>query len=172
MKIILLGYMGSGKTFVGSELANVLEVDFIDLDVYIQEKEQLKISDIFFKKGEIYFRKIERKYLEELLENDKKCVISLGGGTPCYFDTITFLKNRPTVTTIYLEVSVVNLCNRLFLQKAQRPLIAHLKTKEALVEFVGKHLFERVVFYNKATVKVNANTNAKAIVRQIVAQLF
>ena len=84
MKIVLLGYMASGKSNIGKKLSKKLSMSFIDLDDYIIEKEKMTISDIFKAKGEIYFRLIENKYLKEILLEKKDFILSLGGGTPCY----------------------------------------------------------------------------------------
>ena len=84
MKIVLLGYMGSGKTTIGMKLAEFLDFDFLDLDHYIEEAEGVSIAEIFQSKGEIYFRKKEHDYLKKILSNKKDFVLSTGGGTPCY----------------------------------------------------------------------------------------
>ena len=83
MNIILTGYMGSGKTEIGSRISQKLGMKFIDLDQYIEKKEDSSITKIFEKKGDIYFRKIESKYLHEIIKKDN-IILSLGGGTPCY----------------------------------------------------------------------------------------
>ena len=146
MKIVLLGYMASGKSAVGSILANKLKIHFIDLDDYIVEKEQLSIATIFEKKGEIYFRKIEGDYLLELLNLKKDIVISVGGGTPCYGTNMKLIETNST--SFYLKASIQTVFERLQNNKSQRPLVASID-KENLKEYIAKHLFERVVFYEK-----------------------
>ena len=84
MKIVLIGYMASGKSTIGKILAKELNLSFIDLDHYISDREQMSIPEIFNQKGEIYFRKIETKCLLEVLEKEQEFILSLGGGTPCY----------------------------------------------------------------------------------------
>ncbi|WP_457611309.1 shikimate kinase [Lutibacter sp.] len=147
MKIVLLGYMASGKSAIGSILANKLKIQFIDLDDYISEKEQLSIAAIFEKKGEIYFRKIEGEYLLELLNLKNDCVISVGGGTPCYGINMKLIETNSI--SFYLKASIQTIFNRLQSNKSQRPLIASID-KENLKEYIAKHLFERVAFYEKA----------------------
>jgi shikimate kinase len=71
MTLFLVGYMGSGKTVIGNKLAEILNYNFIDLDDYIEEKENASIKNIFDTKGEIYFRKIESLYLKELTHKKK-----------------------------------------------------------------------------------------------------
>ena len=164
-KIILLGYMGSGKSAVGFSLKQQLGFDYIDLDHYMKVKMKINISDIFNSKGEIYFRKKERQYLEEVLKENVTLILSLGGGTPCYYDSMAYINAIPDVKTIYLKTSVKELSKRLFNDEADRPLIKHLKSEEAIKEFVGKHLFERSVFYNEAHLSIL--TDGKSIVQVV-----
>ena len=159
MTIILIGYMGSGKSTIGQELSKILKFDYLDLDVYIQNRQGSSISKLFETKGEIYFRKIESEYLKEvlLLENT---VISLGGGTPCYGTNMDAIKFSPETKSIYLKASIPCLVDRLFDKRSKRPLIAHLTNKNELTEFIGKHLFERSNFYTQSdfTVSVDQKT--------------
>jgi shikimate kinase len=148
--IVLMGYMGCGKSAVGKRLAALKSLSFIDLDEYIESQEKNTISQIFEQDGELYFRKKERFYLEKLLSKDPQAVISLGGGTPCYFDNIDFVVQKKDILSLYLKTSPKTLAERLFDQKDHRPMIAHLQTLQELEEFIGKHLFERVPFYIKA----------------------
>ncbi|OBX17495.1 MULTISPECIES: shikimate kinase [Bizionia] len=171
MNIILLGYMTSGKSLIGEKLSGILKKSFQDLDDYIENKEGLSISDIFKTKGEIYFRKIEAKHLETFLQQ-KDMILSLGGGTPCYGGNMALIKQQPNNKSIYLNVSVAELGNRLFLNKANRPLVAHLKTQEETTEFVGKHIFERLNFYNQADLSINANKSLDDIIEDILLKLI
>jgi shikimate kinase len=148
MKIVLLGYMASGKSTIGKELAKKLYINFIDLDDYIEDKEKMSISAIFKQKGEIYFRRIEHIYLKEILSSDEKFVLSLGGGTPCYANNIAFINNADAVS-FYLKTSIKTLVERLVKEKSRRPLVADLDD-EQITEFVAKHLFERRFYYEQA----------------------
>ncbi|NHF57720.1 AAA family ATPase [Flavobacteriaceae bacterium TP-CH-4] len=149
MKIILLGYMGSGKSTVGKLLAKQMGLEFIDLDDFIEEEEEQKIATIFKVKGEIYFRNKESEYLKKIIQQKKDLVIATGGGTPCYGDNLeTLLKTTDHI--FYLKVSLNGLVERLGKEKMQRPLIKDIPNGE-LPEFIGKHLFERSFFYNRAT---------------------
>ena len=147
--------MGSGKSTVGERLAEHLEVPFVDLDAAIEKKENLSISSIFDEKGAIYFRKREHELLLDLLADSDNLVLSLGGGTPCYYDNMQLLSAHDAVTSIYLNVDIPTLANRLWEGKSQRPLIAAIQTKEELTEFIGKHLFERRQFYQQADLQLN-----------------
>ena len=163
--IVLLGYMGSGKSALGKQLSIELSRPFIDLDDYIEKKENQTIAAIFKTKGELYFRKFERQCLEELLNKKDISVIGLGGGTPCYFDNMDLVLNSKNVLSIYLKTSIQELTKRLFDQKGQRPMIAHVNSHETLTEFIGKHLFERAPFYERAALKIQ--TDNKSIVTLI-----
>ncbi len=173
MIVVLMGYMGSGKSTIGQKLANVLDYRFIDLDSYIEHKEGLSIPSIFQNKGEIYFRKQESIYLNNILENYNHLVFSLGGGTPCYSNNMEQVINSKNATSFYLDTSIPFLASRLFKQKIGRPLLNHIKTKDDLLEYIGKHLFERRPFYAKAkhTIKTG-NKTLDEIVEAIVIKLF
>jgi shikimate kinase len=173
MNIFIIGYMASGKTTIGKALAKKINFQFIDLDQYIENKEERSVSDIFATRGEIYFRNIETKYLIELIDKDEKSIISLGGGTPCYGNNLELLLNANNALSVYLKASLVELVRRLYLDKDSRPLIAHLKTEEALLEFVGKHLFERSNYYSQASRTINIDDKTiETIVEEIVSGLF
>ena len=156
MNIIILGYMGSGKSNIGRELSLKMNKKFIDLDSYIEEKEKDSISNIFQKNGDLYFRKQESRYLKEILNNNTDLVLSVGGGTPCYFNNLDMMISNNNIS-FYLKNSNIQLTSRLFNEKSKRPLISNISSKEKLLEFVSKHLFEREVFYNSATHKIDCN---------------
>ena len=166
MKIVLLGYMASGKSVVGKILAETLAIQFIDLDSFIEHNEQMSITEIFETKGEIYFRKIEGEYLQELLNSGESSVISLGGGTPCYGNNMDFVENKST--SFYLKASIDTIFERLKNETSQRPLVAAIGT-ENLKEYIAKHLFERATYYEGAnhTILVN-DKNLNQIVDEIL----
>ncbi len=165
MKIVLLGYMASGKSSVGKILVERLEIDFIDLDTYIETKEDISVSDIFAKKGEIYFRIKETEYLTELLNSGTDFVLSVGGGTPCYANNIQLIAEKSQ--SFYLKASLNTLYNRLKRQRKSRPLIANLKL-ENLKKFIAKHLFERTLYYNQAMHSINTDDK---IINEIVEEI-
>lgn len=173
MKIILIGYMGSGKSTVGNQLSKILNYNFKDLDTEIEQKEEKTISNIFSEKGEIYFRKKEGDILKEVVNTNHELVLATGGGTPCYGDAMRFLSESEQVVTVYLKASLPVLTDRLFLEKEQRPLISHLPNKEELTDFIRKHLFERSHVYSQADVTVTVdNKETSEIVEEIIAKLF
>ncbi|GAB1309064.1 shikimate kinase [Urechidicola sp. KH5] len=165
MKIVLIGYMASGKSAIGIELANTMQLPLIDLDSYIEAKEKMTISKIFEDKGEIYFRVKETTYLKQLLEETTNAIISVGGGTPCYGTNMNIIIEKST--PVYLKTGIKTLHDRLIKEKAHRPLVASIKDED-LMEFIGKHLFERTPFYEKSKAKVI--TDSKSI-KEIVAEI-
>jgi len=148
MKIVLVGYMASGKSTVGKLLSNESGIPFVDLDNYIEQHLQKSINKIFSGKGEIFFRKQEHGLLQKVLNENKSILLSTGGGTPCYGNNMdTILKSSDH--SIYLQLSVSALVERISKEKEQRPLVKSLRDEE-LPEFIGKHLFERRQFYQRA----------------------
>jgi shikimate kinase len=164
MKITLTGYMGAGKSKVGQKLATELNLRFIDLDAEIEKDTNYSITETIFNKGELYFRKLERQKLEEILEQDN-FVLSTGGGTPCYYNNIEII-NKSTLS-IYLQYGVSDLYERLDGQQEDRPLIAHLKG-DALKEFIAKHLFERKTFYERSIISLSGKNK---IVEEITSEI-
>jgi shikimate kinase len=155
MKIVLVGYMGSGKSTVGKLLAKDLNLAFLDLDNYMEQKLQKSIPAIFKEKGEIYFRKMEHLLLKEVMKDKENFVLSTGGGTPCYSGNMeTILEGTNDV--FYLKLSIMALVQRLTPEMAGRPLIQNL-SQEELPEFIGKHLFERNPFYAMANHVINCD---------------
>lgn len=169
MKIILLGYMASGKSTISKLLAKKLQIEAIDLDDYIVEKEGLNINDIFKTKGEIYFRLQENKYLLELLNNKNNFVLALGGGTPCYANNMDLIMKMRN--SIYLKANLNTLFDRLKNEKEDRPLISSLND-EKLKEFIAKHLFERGQFYGQASHIVNIDNKTIATIVDQVKELL
>lgn len=170
MQIVLLGYMGSGKSTIGRLLAKDLGICFLDLDSYIEEAEGKPISAIFREKGEVYFRKKEASSLREILEGTDDFVLSIGGGTPCYANNMLAIKEI-TPNAFYLKVSIAELVRRLSNEKSERPLVENIPDQE-LPEFIAKHLFERSFFYNQALHKMHCDgKNILEIVAEIKTNL-
>ena len=151
-KIILLGYMGCGKSTIAHKLSKIIRIPYLDLDKCIEERINLSVNEIFDQKGEIYFRKIEHEIFKELINSPESLIIGLGGGTPCYANNHDLL-NGQNILSIYLKASIQTLFNRLIVNKSNRPIIASLNEFE-LKEFIAKHLFDRSYYYNQATKKI------------------
>jgi len=167
MKIVLIGYMGSGKSTIGKQLAKLLNVQFKDLDQEIEQIEKQPIKEIFVNKGEIYFRKKEIDVLKTILNENKNIILATGGGTPCFGNTMEYLNSDTEIKTIYLKATISTLVSRLYNERKTRPLISHLESKEELKNFISKHLFERSYFYNLASIKVNTENLPEEISEEI-----
>lgn len=151
MKIFLIGFMGSGKTHWGKELSQKMDIPFFDLDEKIEEHEGKSIVQIFAEDGEEYFRLLEKDVLHLLTENHETFVMACGGGTPCFFNNIDYLKKAGTV--IWINTSVDCLYNRLIEEKEKRPLIRSISNEE-LRTYIIKKYSDRKIFYQQATVTV------------------
>lgn len=145
--------MGSGKTTVGKQLAKRMDLQFVDVDSFIENRYHKSISAIFEEKGEAAFREIERKTLLEIIDFEN-VVISTGGGLPCFFDNMDVMSQSGV--TVYLKVSVEKLAERLRTGKQKRPLIKD-KNSEEMKDFIAANLAKREEFYNKATFTFESN---------------
>ena len=126
MKFFLIGFMGSGKSYIGKKICDKINLSHIDLDDYIVKHEHKSITNIFIENGEIYFREIEKQYLSKIINRDN-FLLSTGGGTPIYNDNLDLMNVHGT--TIYLKYSHITLYNRLKNSKNNRPLIKNLSNK-------------------------------------------
>ena len=151
--IFLIGYMGAGKSAVGRALARRYGLEHIDLDWRIEQRFHQKIADMFATIGEKGFRKREQNMLHEVMGMEN-VVVSVGGGTPCFFDNIEQMNAEGH--TIYLQGSVDVLVERIMRSQNKRPIVAN-KTHEELIQFVAEHLAEREPFYLQAKDVWNAD---------------
>jgi shikimate kinase len=152
MKIFLIGFMGSGKTHWGRLLSRKLGLAFYDLDTVIVEQEKKSVADIFADKGEEYFRYKETEALERIVEGGDGFILSCGGGTPCFFNNIEFMKKNGKV--IWLNTSIEVLNERLLRERKSRPLIREVDEAD-LTRYIVKKLSERRMYYQQADVTVN-----------------
>jgi shikimate kinase len=151
-KIFLIGFMGSGKSTHGKKLAKLLNKPFIDLDNYIEKKEELSVEEIFEKKGEDYFREKESEYLKQVIARYPQSVVSLGGGTPCFNNNITQILKAGTA--VYIEMPADSLHYRLTQSENKRPLLKDKSLEEGL-EFIKDLLRRREPFYLQAQLTIN-----------------
>ena len=153
-KIVLIGFMGSGKTTMAKKLAKKINVSFFDLDHEIEKQENLSIPQLFEQKGEDYFRKVEKAILKKTINKKDDFVLSVGGGTPCFFDNMAYINT--VGTSIYLKYNAGILTSRLMNATTPRPLIKNLN-KEELKLFVSHKLAERELFYKQSKLVVEGN---------------
>jgi len=170
MIISMVGYMGSGKSHISKILSEKINFKLIDLDKEIIKRAKLSILEIFEKKGEIHFRKLEREILEEILATRENTVLSLGGGTPAYYNNMEIINHNSK--SVFLRASINILTERILKQKEKRPLIAHIPD-ENLPEFIAKHLFERNQFYSKAQFNISTDgKNPEEIINEIIEKMY
>lgn len=129
MIISVCGFMASGKSTYGKQLANALSIDFIDLDTEIEKESGHKISDLFLIYGETYFRLLEQMSLHSVLKKNESCVLSLGGGTPFFEDNWKHIQEK--TISVFLDLPFGMLKSRLQESPSKRPLFESL-TEEAL----------------------------------------
>ena len=167
-RIILIGYMGAGKTTIGKALARKTGLEFFDLDWYVENRYRMKIPQIFAEKGEAGFRELERNMLHEVTEFED-VVISCGGGTPCFFDNIDYMNSL--AQTVYLKADPEVLRTHLLMAKSQRPLIQG-KTPDELRDYIKETLAIREPFYQKATHTIQIEVlERKELINQYVNQI-
>ena len=154
--IVLIGFMGSGKTSVGKTLSRQLHKDFVDVDSVIEKAEQSSINEIFEQKGEEYFRKLEQKCIDEITLK-KGQIIATGGGLPIY-STIT---DKSLI--VYIDADFDVILNRLSQKEhAKRPLLQDESRARALYP-------PRVERYKElATLRVDANQKIQVFIHVIV----
>ena len=146
MKIFLIGYMGCGKSTMGRMLSQNLNIAFIDLDKYIEEKYFKTIPQIFEQEGEDEFRRKEQAALKEVADFED-VIVATGGGAPCFFNNIDVMNEAGLC--VFLDVDTAELANRLIHSKTERPLIKG-KSPEELEDFIEGMMIRRRPFYEKA----------------------
>lgn len=153
IRIFLIGYMGAGKTTLGRALSREMQVSFIDLDWYIEERFHKTVRQLFEERGEDGFREIEKKMLHEVAEFEN-VIVATGGGTPCFFDNMDYM--NACGDAVFLDVDKDVLFRRLRIAKQQRPLLAE-KTDDELRAFIDTALEKRLPYYRKARYVISGN---------------
>ena len=143
--IYLLGFMGYGKSYLGNWLSEKFNLNFLDLDQFIEDSTQLSIPQIFSSIGEEGFREQEANLLRKTTDFNQY-IISCGGGTPCFHDNMKWIKNHGI--SIYLKTSEELLFKRLNNQKTGRPLISSMSDDD-LRHFISIKISEREKFYEQ-----------------------
>ncbi len=151
----------SGKSTLGRQLAKRLDYQFIDMDDLIINQELSSVFEIFKYKGEDYFRQVESKVLKGIKPN-QKLIIATGGGVPCFFDNMDFIKANGT--SIFLNVQPEDLLKRI--QKSEgnnRPLIDKRKTNEILLNELRERYENRLKFYQQADIQIDGSIEVEQI---------
>ncbi|MGF1636740.1 MAG: shikimate kinase [Cyclobacteriaceae bacterium] len=166
LKIYLIGMPGSGKSTLGKQLAKALKLSFIDLDSLIVEEEKAAITEIFSKKGEDYFREIEKFLLQKSSAERDNFVMATGGGAACFFDNMEYM--NATGITVYIEVPSNFIADRLSSKGlSKRPLLRD-KTGSELLNELDTKLKKRQYFYEKAKIKLDfEHHNLEALQAQL-----
>lgn len=166
-RVILIGFMGSGKSTLGKKIASRLNVPFIDSDKEIETHFNKTIGEIFVENGESHFREIESNFISSLIDKEK-FVLATGGGMPCFGKNMDELNDLGI--TFYLERSPKELANRLIQAKEHRPLIDGMEYEE-LVSFIENKLGQREEFYKKAAFVLNREEQTPEAIANIMTLL-
>lgn len=170
IKVVLIGLPGSGKSTFGRKLAKEMSVDFLDLDQLIELREKKKIPEIFNQNGEDVFRNLETKTLEETIENNQSFVLASGGGCPCFNDNMSLIKER--TTSVYLDLPVESIANRLNNSQYQRRPMFEGMDKGQILEKVNQLKLEREPFYNLADIKLTGEDfSAEILIYELIRQI-
>ena len=153
IRIFLTGDMGAGKTTLGKAFARKLNLPFVDLDWYMEERFHKTVGELFVERGEAGFRELEKNMLHEVGAFED-VVISTGGGAPCFFDNMDFMNRNGK--TVFLNVHPDVLFRRLRVAKQQRPILQG-KQDDELKEFIIRALEKRTPFYSQAQYVFNAD---------------
>ncbi|MEE9372377.1 MAG: shikimate kinase [Saprospiraceae bacterium] len=167
MIISLIGFMGSGKSLYGRLVAEHYAMEQIDLDDFIMKNEEKTINEIFESDGEKSFRKLERRYLNELVETKNNVILSLGGGTPCQEENWSAIRKT---TSIYLKRTHHFLFHILKAKKANRPLIKNLND-DKISELINTMLVSRAPFYERADHVFDAYGSKIVLANRLIRKL-
>jgi shikimate kinase len=152
MKIYLIGYMGSGKSTLGKDLAGALGISWTDLDDEFETKYRISIPDFFRKYGEDTFRELEHKLLTDISAIPDQ-VVSTGGGTPCFHGNMPLMNQSGL--TIYLLASPELLLSRIGTLSRHRPVFQQMQGDNAL-QNLTRHLESRKPYYEQAKITIEA----------------
>lgn len=147
MKIFLIGFMGCGKSTLARKLATKLGYDLVDLDQQLEGIAGCSIASYFAEHGEESFRQLESETLKTM-NYPVNCVVATGGGTPCYYDNMSWMNENGA--TVYIQMNAFSLAKRLESGIAKRPLL-HALSEVELIQFISDKLEERNPYYLQAT---------------------
>ena len=167
MRIILIGFMGVGKTTIGKIIAKKLKLNFVDMDNYIEKREGKSISKIFEEYGEQRFRELESESLKDLIKSDN-IVISTGGGIVTTKENSDILKKEKIV--IFLDANTQTILNNLYKEIDKRPLLSNSNNVEYTISNLLNERYEK---YNSiCDIKIDINEkNIEEVVSQILVNI-
>ena len=168
MKVFIIGFMGSGKSYVGQRLAQLLDYLYVDTDNLVENTEGVTIAQLFDAKGEAAFRLIESNALKGLSKWDN-IIVATGGGAPCFHDNMAFINNLGI--TIYLKTEPELLLERLKLEAEKRPLLRSHSEAE-LLAFIHSKIAERTHFYEQADIIIHQKSNEQNIPQEILEAIY
>lgn len=168
MKIFLIGFMGSGKSYWGQRWSAVAGLPFYDLDETIEKAYKKKITEIFEKKGEEKFREMERMHLRKFGRR-KKFILACGGGTPCFFDNLRWMKMEGKV--IYIKASPKTIASNLAGEMAHRPVLKDVNP-EKIITYIRRKLNTRKIFYQQADVVIDQSKITDQTISKIISTNF
>lgn len=170
LKVVLVGLPGCGKSTFGRQLAHELRFPYLDLDHQIEEKNQMKIPEIFSIHGEGKFREMETDMLSELLNRDTSFVLATGGGAPSFNDNMDLINAKSV--SVYLDVPLDTISERLRVSKVQnRPMFFNLDQGEITLKLKSL-LAQREYFYNQAKIKLSGDDfSAELLMYELINQL-
>ena len=164
-KIILIGFMSSGKTSVAKILSIKKNIIHIDTDLEIERRFSLKIAEIFEKYGESFFREQESIILKKIENSNSNMIISTGGGTPIHSSNMQ--KLNKIGKTIYLESSFDFLYKNLKRDKESRPLCKMYNKKE-----LNKIYNERIKIYSNAHLKIDCRKKSLSNISEEISNFI
>jgi shikimate kinase len=169
-RVVLTGFMGSGKSTIGPLLAEMLGWRFLDLDREIESRDERPVARIFAESGEPHFRKLESAVLAELLGR-RRVVLALGGGAPEELGNRLLLEQTPRTAIVYLAAPFEALIARCQQQPgaAERPVLADLSAAERRFK-ARKRLYERIASHTVETMELNEQQTATTVLEGLVSR--
>jgi len=166
-RVVLTGFMGSGKSTLGPLLAERLGWRFLDLDSEIERRDSRTVARIFAESGEPHFRKLESAALATLLGR-RRLVLALGGGAPEELGNRLLLEQTPRTAVVYLAAPFQALVERCLQQPdaAERPVLADLSAAERRFK-ARKRLYERIAGHTVETAELNAEQTADKVLKHL-----
>ena len=168
MKLFLIGFMGSGKSHIGKQLAQLLDYLFIDTDHLLENTEGSSVAQIFETRGEVAFRQLESDTLKGLSKWDN-IVVATGGGAPCFHDNMTYINSSGI--SIYLKTDPNLLLQRLLPESEKRPLLRG-RSEADLLAFIESKVSERTAFYGQADIIISQNSNEQNVAQEILTAIY